>query len=82
MPTLLRDLAVTIGALCGVGLGHEAVGAELGDVLDGRHPGRTSPDQITIYGGVGLAFQDAVAGWQVYQAALARGIGESLSFLE
>ena len=77
-----RDLAVTVGALCGVGLGPEAVGAELGDVLAGRHPGRTSRDQITIYGGVGLAFQDAVAGWLVYQAAMTRGIGQSLNFLE
>jgi len=56
-----RELAVEFGALGGVGLGAEAVGAELGEVLGGQHPGRTSPEQITIYGGVGLAFQDAIA---------------------
>jgi ornithine cyclodeaminase/alanine dehydrogenase-like protein (mu-crystallin family) len=43
-----RSLAVEMGALGGVGLGADAVGAELGDVLGGVHPGRVSPDQITV----------------------------------
>lgn len=65
-----RHLAVDIGALRSVGLGAEAIGAELGEVLGGIHPGRTSQDQITVYGGVGLPFQDAVAAWHVYQHAI------------
>jgi ornithine cyclodeaminase/alanine dehydrogenase-like protein (mu-crystallin family) len=75
-------LAVELGALRGVGLGAEAVAAELGDVLAGRHPGRTSPDEITVYGGVGLAFQDAIAAWHVYEKARARGLARELDFLE
>jgi ornithine cyclodeaminase len=65
-----RHLAVDLGALRGVGLGAEVIGAELGEVLGDSHPGRTSDEQITIYGGVGLAFQDAVAACHVYQTAL------------
>jgi ornithine cyclodeaminase len=65
-----RQLAVEMGALRGVGLGAEVIGAELGEVLGGSHPGRTSDEQCTIYGGVGLAFQDAVAAWQVYEHAV------------
>jgi ornithine cyclodeaminase len=38
-------------------------------------------EQITIYGGVGLAFQDAVAAWQIYRAARARGFGREINFL-
>lgn len=76
-----RNLAVEFGALGGVGLGPEAVGAELGEVLGGTHPGRTSSDQITIYAGVGLAFQDTIAAWQVYEAAKARGVGGEIDFL-
>jgi ornithine cyclodeaminase len=76
-----RALAVEMGALGGVGLGAEAVGAELGEVLGGAHPGRTSPQQLTVYGGVGLAFQDAVAAWAVYEAARARGMGREMDFL-
>lgn len=76
-----RALAVELGALGGVALGAEAVSAELGEVLSGNHPGRTSSDQITIYGGVGLAFQDAVTAWHVYAAAKARGVGSAIDFL-
>jgi ornithine cyclodeaminase len=38
-------------------------------------------EQITIYGGVGLAFQDAVAAWQIYPAARSRGLGREIDFL-
>lgn len=76
-----RELAVSMGAIGGAGLGPEAIGAELGEVLAGVHPGRTAADAITIYGGVGLAFQDLVAAWQVYEAARAGGVGRSVDFL-
>lgn len=76
-----RDLAVEMGTLAGVGLGPEAVGAELGEVLAGTHPGRTGAAQITVYGSVGLAFQDLVAGWQVYQAARRVKVGIEMDFL-
>jgi ornithine cyclodeaminase/alanine dehydrogenase-like protein (mu-crystallin family) len=66
-----RYLAVDMGALRGAGLDGEVIGAELGEVVGGAHPGRTSDTQITIYGGVGLAFQDAVAACHVYERALA-----------
>jgi len=76
-----RALAVRMGALGGVRLGLDAVGAELGEVLGGSHPGRTSPEQLTVFGGVGLAFQDAVAAWAIYQAARRTGAGRELDFL-
>lgn len=76
-----RQLAVEMGALAGVGLGAEAATAELGDVLAAVHPGRTDPNQITVFGGVGLAFQDAVAAWQIYRAALRVGSGQRIDFL-
>jgi ornithine cyclodeaminase/alanine dehydrogenase-like protein (mu-crystallin family) len=76
-----RGLAVEMGALGGVGLGPEAVAAELGDVLGGTHPGREAPEQLTVYGGVGLAFQDVVAAWAVYEAARLRGVGYEMDFM-
>ncbi|HVH25312.1 MAG TPA: ornithine cyclodeaminase family protein [Vicinamibacterales bacterium] len=76
-----RALAVEMGALGGVGLGPDAVAAELGEVLGGAHPGRTSPEQVTVYGGVGLAFQDVVAAWGVYEAALLHGVGREIDFV-
>jgi ornithine cyclodeaminase/alanine dehydrogenase-like protein (mu-crystallin family) len=76
-----RDLAVTMGAAGGAGVGAEVIDAELGQVIAGVHPGRTEPGQITIFGSVGLAFQDLVVAWLVYRGALERGIGHRVDFL-
>ncbi|MDP9343681.1 MAG: ornithine cyclodeaminase family protein [Actinomycetota bacterium] len=51
------------------------VQTEIGEVLAGSKPGRTSPDQITLYKSVGIAAQDAVAAALVLSAAAARGAG-------
>lgn len=45
------------------------VQAELGEVIAGEKAGLSSAEQITIYGGVGLAFQDLATSWYVYQQA-------------
>jgi len=76
-----RVLASEMGALGGVGLPVSAVAAELGEVLAGDHPGRSSSEEVTIYGGVGLAFQDAVCASAIYAAALQCGAGEKIDFL-
>ena len=76
-----RELAVTMGAIGGASLSSEAIAAELGDILNAAHPGRTSPEQLTVYGGVGVAFQDLVAAWHVYQQAQHHQIGTSIDFL-
>ena len=70
-----RDLAARMGAIAGAGLGPDAIHAELGEVIAGVKPGRTREDQITIFGTVGLAFQDLAAAWQVYGRAKQDGIG-------
>lgn len=70
-----RDLAARMGAIAGAGLGPSAIHAELGEVIAGVKAGRTRDDQITIFGTVGLAFQDLAAAWQVYQRAKAEGVG-------
>lgn len=62
-------LAVEMGALHGVGLGAECVHATLGQLLAGERPARTSADEITIFGSVGLPCQDLPAAWMAYQRA-------------
>jgi alanine dehydrogenase len=48
---------------------------ELSQIIAGKLPGRTNPDQITIFKSNGLAVEDiAVAGY-VYEEALRRGLG-------
>jgi ornithine cyclodeaminase/alanine dehydrogenase-like protein (mu-crystallin family) len=59
------------------GIDPEAV-AELGEVIAGRHPGRRSADEITVYKSVGHAMEDAVAAGLVYRRAKAGNIGVEL----
>ena len=70
-----RDLAARMGAIAGAGLAPDAIHAELGEIIAGTKPGRTRDDEITIFGTVGLAFQDLPAAWQVYRRARETGAG-------
>ena len=51
------------------------VHAEIGEILSGTRPGRTSPQQITLYKSVGVAAQDAAAAALVLAEAERRDIG-------
>lgn len=53
---------------------------ELGEVLDGRCPGRTSRDELTVWKSMGHAVEDAVAARMVLDAARARGVGRTVGF--
>ncbi|MBU0490982.1 MAG: ornithine cyclodeaminase family protein, partial [Chloroflexi bacterium] len=55
------------------------IAGELGEVIAGRIPGRTSPDEITIFKSEGLAIQDVSVATKVYQLARARSIGQEIS---
>jgi len=70
-----RDLATSMGAIAGAGLAPDAIHAELGEVIAGVKRGRVRADEITIFGSVGLAFQDLAAAWQVYNRAKELGVG-------
>lgn len=77
-----RGLAVSSGAAGSVGLGEDTIHAELGEVIAGLKPGRTSPEQVTVFGAVGLPFQDLAAAWHVYQAAQGDDALQGLDFSE
>ena len=53
----------------------EHIHAELGEIVTGQRPARTSPEQITLFKSVGLAIQDAATALLVYQKARAAGLG-------
>jgi alanine dehydrogenase len=52
---------------------------EVGEVLAGTRPGRTSPDELTIYKSTGHAVEDAAAADLVYRRALESGAGVTVS---
>lgn len=57
----------------------EHVYAELGELVAGGRPGRTSPEQLTLYKSVGVAVQDAAAAALVVTAAREQSIGREIS---
>jgi ornithine cyclodeaminase/alanine dehydrogenase-like protein (mu-crystallin family) len=66
------DLIVPLQA----GLITEAhIHAELGEIVAGLKPGRTSPEQITFFKSVGVAVQDAISGRIALENAVAQGLG-------
>ena len=56
-----------------------ATGTELGEVVLGLRPGRTSPDEITVYKAMGHAVEDLAAAALVYERAMAEGVGVRLA---
>jgi ornithine cyclodeaminase len=76
-----RDLAVEMGAVGGAGLGMQAIHAELGEVIAGAKAGRDNDEQITVFGSVGLPFQDLVAGWLAYNGARDLKLGRRIDLL-
>jgi ornithine cyclodeaminase/alanine dehydrogenase-like protein (mu-crystallin family) len=56
--------------------------AELGEVVAGKKPGRTSGEEIIIFDSTGTALQDAAAAAVVYEKAISRSSGVTLNFLE
>jgi len=64
-----RGLALSGGVVGSAGLTEGSLHAELGEIIAGMKPGRTSPEQLTLFCMVGLPFQDLAAAWHVYQGA-------------
>ncbi|HEX8492562.1 MAG TPA: ornithine cyclodeaminase family protein [Pyrinomonadaceae bacterium] len=56
------------------------VHAELGEVVAGVKPGRTSSEEIIIFDSTGMALQDVVAAAAVYEKALSLGCGTLVNF--
>jgi ornithine cyclodeaminase/alanine dehydrogenase-like protein (mu-crystallin family) len=64
-------LAVEQGAIAG----EDHVRGELGEVLAGRAPGRTGPEELTVFRSLGLAVEDLAAAERAVSVARAQGIG-------
>ena len=68
------------GELLIPGFGEERIAAELGDVLIGSHPGRTSDDELTVFKSLGLAVEDLAAAELVVRLAREQGVGVEVDF--
>ena len=57
------------------------VWGDIGEVVAGLKPGRTSSDEITVFTSTGLAVQDAVTAELAYKKALAKKIGRFVEIM-
>jgi ornithine cyclodeaminase len=55
------------------------VTAELGEVLTGAHPGRTSDSELTLFRSLGIAVEDLAAARTAVETARARGLGTEVA---
>jgi len=60
-------------------IGPDTIRAELGEVLIGKHPGRTSADEISIFKSLGLAMEDLAAAEYCYRKAEKLNHGTAVS---
>ena len=65
-----------------VGVSPADVHAELGELVAGTKPGRSSLDEITLYKSVGVAVQDVAAAALVLAAARGRSVGRAIELEE
>ena len=56
-------------------IGDNHVVGEIGEVLTGKAPGRTSPDEITLFKSLGIAIEDLAATHRVYELAREKDLG-------
>jgi ornithine cyclodeaminase len=48
--------------------------AQIGAVINGTHPGRTSADEITLFDGTGVGLQDLAVAASIVETAVERGM--------
>jgi alanine dehydrogenase len=56
-------------------IGENDIAGEIGEVITGRKPGRTSEEEITLFDSTGIALQDSATVPLEYERALAAGVG-------
>jgi ornithine cyclodeaminase len=75
-----RQGAEWLRALEAGAVGEDHLLGEIGAVMAGTLPGRTSPAEVTIYKSLGSIVQDLGAGWFLVEKARAEGFGTRVPF--
>ena len=64
----------------GQGQKPEAEIHQIGAVINGAHPGRTAPEEVTLFDGTGVGLQDLAVADRAVQIAVARGVAQTVDF--
>ncbi|ADD07483.1 homolog to ornithine cyclodeaminase (plasmid) [Natrialba magadii ATCC 43099] len=74
------DAGAFLAALEDGAITDDHVHAELGEVVAGEAPGRTSGDEITVFDSGGTGIETVAAAYMLYERAREDGIGSTISF--
>ncbi|MBC8022253.1 MAG: ornithine cyclodeaminase family protein [Burkholderiales bacterium] len=77
-PSALKEAGDLLPAL-EKGRLHAGALTELGEVIAGLRPGRTSPEQVTLFESQGMAMQDLIIAAELVRLARGQGIGEEVA---
>ena len=61
-------------------VGEDHVAADLGEVVAGGHPGRTSEEEITVFDSGGTGIETVAAAHMLYERASEKGRGQTIDF--
>ena len=78
IPMAMHDSGDLLLALADGAITKEQAMTELGDIITGKAPGRTSPDDITLFNSVGLAIQDLAICNLMLERAREKGVGHEI----
>jgi ornithine cyclodeaminase len=67
-------------AVAEAGIGPDHILAELGEVLTGTHPGRSSDSELTLFKSLGIGVEDLAAAELCVARARERGVGTEVDF--
>ncbi|MBL0142887.1 MAG: ornithine cyclodeaminase family protein [Betaproteobacteria bacterium] len=73
-PTAIKEAGDLLPAL-EKGRVHAGQFVEIGEVMNGTRPGRTRPDQVTLFESQGMAIQDLIIAAELAKMARAKGLG-------
>ena len=76
----LNEAGDYLFAMCEGAIEPEHIRAELGEVLTGQRPGRTSTEEITLFKSLGLAVEDLAAANYLYRQAKELNAGVWVEF--
>ena len=61
-------------------VGEDHVAADLGEVVAGEHPGRTSEEEVTVFDSGGTGIETVAAAQMLYERASEKGRGQTIEF--
>jgi len=79
-PSVFNEAAEYLEAIKSGAITPEHILGEIGEVANGSRPGRTGPEDITLFRSLGVAPEDLATAHYVLEQARAKGVGQTVEF--